>query len=126
MPGEVDARLIALLQGSMGLADSLRDAGTAGEITVRLGREDGLRLLKLVAGTDDAEAEAFSQRGRPPRHGAHSLRVSNLTFEWPQDGRSEVPNPFHHQKAGRPANDNLPSPVSGHFYRFDEDAPALR
>lgn len=126
MPGEVDARLIALLQGSLGLADSLRDAGTTGEITVRLGREDGLKLLKLVAGANDAEAEAFSQRGRPARAGAHSLRISTLTFEWPQSQgeRAETARHFTATPAtvGLPANENL----AQRFRGFSEDAPALR
>ena len=130
MPGEVDARLIGLLQGSMGLADSLRDAGTTGEITVRLGREDGLRLLKLVAGANDADAEALSQRGRPPRAGANSLRISNLTFEWPQaQGQglgallicSRQPPGHRRCRQREPAR-----PPGLRFYGFDEDAPALR
>ena len=126
MPGEVDARLIGMLQASLGLADSLRDAGSTGEITVRLGREDGLMLLKLVAGANDADAEAFSQRGRPARNRAHSLRISNLTFEWPQSGAqgtdyarliSAAPTAI-----AAPANENL----AIRFRGFGEDAPALR
>jgi hypothetical protein len=130
MPGEVDARLIGLLQGSMSLFDSLRDAGSMGEITVRLGREDGLMLLKLVAGANDADAEAWSQRGRPPRAGSNSLRISNLTFEWPQaQGQGlEVSHLFSPapQAIGAASNENLRRPPGLRFYGFDEDAPALR
>ena len=123
---EVDARLIGLLQASLGLADSLRDAGTTGDITVRLGREDGLLLLKLVSGANDAEAEAFSQRGRPPRHGAYSLRISTLTFEWPADqagtARPASPLCVTPLSVGPAANENAVRPFRG----FGEDAPALR
>ena len=86
MPGEVDARLIGLLQGAGpgGLAARCRNHG---DITVRLGREDGLMLLKLVAGANDADGGSLSQRGRPARQGAHSLRISNLTFDGPSDER---------------------------------------
>ena len=84
MPGEVDPRLMGLLQAVLGLADALRDAGTSGPVTVRLDREDGLLLLKLVAGANDAEVEAWSQRGQPPETGVNCLKVAGLTFEWPQ------------------------------------------
>lgn len=127
MPGEVDARLVGLLQASLGLADSLRDAGSTGDITVRLGREDGLMLLKLVAGANDVEAEAFSQRGRPARLGAHTLRVSSMTFEWPQaagDERADASRLFSTapMSVGTPANENL----THCFHGFGEDTPALR
>ena len=122
MLGEVDARLIGLLQGSMSLADSLRDVGTTGEILVRLGREDGLTLLKRVAGASDAEAEAWSQRGRPPRDGVNSLRISSLTFEWPQSNAQGVAHLFSVAPSGMgaPANGNLRPRF------FDEDAPVRR
>ena len=74
MPGEIDPRLINLLQGVMGFSDALRDAGAQGDITIRLGRQDGLRLLDRVAGVQDAEAEAWSQNGRP--HGGANILKS--------------------------------------------------
>jgi hypothetical protein len=129
MPGEVDPRLIGLLQGVMGFTDSLRDAGTAGSITVRLGREDGLRLLELVAGANDAEAEAWSQRDRPPQMGVNSLKIASLIFEWPHAASHQSPdgNRVFTPRPGlsRAANENsLPS--AARFYGFDEDTPALR
>jgi hypothetical protein len=130
MPGEVDSRLIGLLQGVLALGDSLRDAGAAGDITVRLGREDGLTVLKLVSGVNDAQAEAASQRGRPRRHGVHSLKLASLTFEWPKADaarrRPEASRMFSTAPlaVGPAANENSPEPLR--FYGFEEESPALR
>ncbi len=130
MHGEVDPRLISLLQGVLALGDSLRDAGTRGEITVRLGREDGLTILKLVSGVNDAEAESSSQRGRPRRHGVNSLKLANLIFEWPKpDAARRRPVASRMFSAAPPAiggavNEN--SPESLRFYGFEEETPALR
>ena len=130
MPGDVDPRLIGVLQGALGLADSLSDAGTAGDITVRLSREDGLALLKLVAGSDDPEAEAASQHRRPRRHGVNTLKLASLTFEWPRADaarrRPQASRMFSAAPAvvAAHANDNCPAPER--FYGFDGETPALR
>jgi hypothetical protein len=132
MPGDVDPRLIGLLQGVLGLADSLSDVGAAGDITVRLGRDDGLALLKLVAGSDDAEAEAASQHRRPRRHGVNTLKLASLTFEWPRADaarrRPQASRMFSAAPAvvATGANDNSPDPAPGRFYGFDGETPALR
>jgi hypothetical protein len=114
MPGEVDPRLMGLLQAVLGLADALRDAGTSGPVTVRLDREDGLLLLKLVAGANDAEAEAWSQRGQPPETGVNCLKVAGLTFEWPQvkvmpGGVGAAAN----ENSRRPAVESYPGVLDG-------------
>jgi hypothetical protein len=130
MPGEVDPRLIGLLHGVLALGDSLRDAGAAGEITVRLGREDGLTVLKLVSGLNDAEAEAASQRGRPRRHGINTLKLANFIFEWPKADaarrRPEASRMFSAapEAVQRAANENSPEPLR--FYGFEEETPAQR
>lgn len=130
MSGEVDPRLINLLQGVLALSDSLRDAGTEGSITIRLGREDGLTILKLVSGVNDAEAEAASQRGRPRRYGVNSLKLASLTFEWPKpDAARRRPEASRMFSAAPPdiglaSNEN--DPESLRFYGFEEEAPALR
>jgi hypothetical protein len=130
MSGDVDPRLIGLLQGVLALGDSLRDAGTAGEVTVRLGREDGLAVLQLVAGASHAEAEAASQRGNLRRHGVNSLRLAGLTFEWPRSDaarrRPETSRMFSVSPAsiGAASNENSPEPMR--FLGFEEDTPALR
>lgn len=132
MPGEVDPRLIGLLQGVLGLADSLGDAGTRGEITVRLGREDGLAVLKLVAGSSDPDAEAASQQRRPNRHGVNHLKIGSLTFEWPRADaarrRPEASRMFSAapRVVAAATNDNSPDPASKRFYGFEEETPALR
>jgi hypothetical protein len=130
MPGDVDPRLIGLLQGVLGLADSLSDAGAVGDITVRLGRDDGLALLKLVAGSNDAEAEAASQHRRPRRHGVNTLKLASLTFEWPRaDAARRRPQASRMFSAappviGPPSNENSPEQLR--FYAFEEETPALR
>jgi hypothetical protein len=121
MPGEVDSRLMDVLQGSMSLADALRDLGSTGEITVRLGREDGLLLLELVTGSRDPEAEAWSQRGRLSRSCMHSLKVAGLIFEWPPE---ELATKLAGDLAGA-ANDNAAAPVRVGL-RSDGESPALR
>ncbi len=132
MPGEVDPRLISLLQGVLGLSDSLSDAGTSGDITVRLEREDGLAVLKLIAGSNDAEAEAASQHRRPKRHGVNSLKIASLTFEWPRaDAARRRPEASRMFSAAprviaAATNDNSPSPAPKRFYGFEEETPALR
>jgi hypothetical protein len=80
-----DPALVAVLRAAMQLADAMRDIGAKDEMTLRLSREDGLALLRLVAGANHAQAEAFSQRGQPQRPGVSSLKVAGLTFEWPSD-----------------------------------------
>jgi hypothetical protein len=132
MPGEIDPRLIGLLQGVLGLADSLGDAGATGDITVRLGREDGLALLKLVAGSNDAEAEAASQHRRPGRHGMNTLKLASLTFEWPRnDAARRRPQASRMFSAAPPvvaagSNDNSPGPAPGRYYGIDGETPARR
>lgn len=96
MKGEVDLRLVEFLKGSLCFADALRDIGLKAAATVRMGRDDGLRLLELVAGASDPEAEAWSQRGRQGRPGWNDIKVANIIFEWP---RAAV-------QTGRAANDN--------------------
>lgn len=83
MRGEVDPRLVEFLKGSLSLADALRGIGLRGAATIRFKREDGLRLLELVAGTCDEDAEDWSQRGRAAQAGWNSLKVADLVFEWP-------------------------------------------
>jgi hypothetical protein len=83
MRGDVDPRLVEFLKGAIGLADALRLIGITGPQCFSLQREDGLRLLELVAGASDEEAENFSQRGRGGRPGWNSLKVAGLLFEWP-------------------------------------------
>jgi hypothetical protein len=132
MPGEVDPRLIGFLQGVLGFADAMRDAGSVGDVSVVLGREDGLTLLKLVAGSDDANTEASSQRGGPRHHVRNSLRIASLTFEWPMENaarrRPEASRMFSTvpRSVGAAANENSPNIADMRFFGFDEDAPALR
>lgn len=83
MRGEVDPRLVEFLKGSLGLADALRVIGVRNTATVSFKREDGLRILELVAGTSNADAEEWSQRGRAGRPGWNRVKVANLDFEWP-------------------------------------------
>jgi len=112
---DVDPRLVRLLKASLGLVDALRDSGVAGDIAVRLNREGGLSVLKLVAGSDAAGAEAFSQRNRPVSHEVNSLAVAGLTFHWPrQDRRLDFV----------PVNDN--GSTAAIARAFEEDTPALR
>lgn len=83
MRGEVDPRLVEFLKGSLGLADALRVIGVRDIATVSFKREDGLRLLNLVAGTSCEDAEDWSQQGRSGRPGWNSVKVANVVFEWP-------------------------------------------
>lgn len=83
MRGDVDVRLVEFLKGSLSLTDALHVVGLKGGATVGFSREDGLRLLELVAGTSDEEAEEWSQRGRAGRPGRNSLKVAGLVYEWP-------------------------------------------
>ena len=122
MPGDMDPRLIALLQAVLGLADALRDAGTAGGGTLRLDREDGLAVLRLVAGADDAEAEALSQRGLAQAPGFNSLKIAGLTFEWPRQDAPQLRRPL----PAVASNDNSASHAAKRFYGFEEETPALR
>jgi hypothetical protein len=84
MRGDVDPRLVEFLKGSLGLTDALRLIGIKDGATVSFDREDGLRLLELVAGTSDEDAEEWSQRGRATRSGRNSLKVAGLVYEWPR------------------------------------------
>jgi hypothetical protein len=130
MPVEFDPRLLGLLQSALGLGDSLNDVGTMDDVTVQLSREDGLKVLKLVAGANDADAEAFSQQGRTSRHGVNSLSLAGVTFEWPRaDAARRRPQasrlfstaPGH---VGMAVNDNdIPTK---RYYGFEDDAPARR
>jgi hypothetical protein len=126
MPGEVDPRLIGLLQGALGLGDALRDAGAAGDIALRLGRDDGLKLLKIVAGANDAEAETVSQFGRPRKHGVNSLRIAALTVEWPRADavhrRPQASRMFSSapQSVTTAMNDNTQAAIR--FYGFEDEA----
>lgn len=132
MPGEVDHRLINLLQGILRLTDSMRDAGVAGEVTIQVGREDGLKILELVAGSSDPEAEAFSQQGRPQRHGVFSLSVAGLTVEWPRPNaprqRPEASRMFSAAPkcVGVTANTNSVAPKLRHYFGFEEETPLLQ
>lgn len=133
MHGEVDPRLIGVLQAVMGFSDSLRDAGVAGEMSVRLNREDGLLMLQLVAGASDAGAEEWSQRGKPRRLGLNSLKVADVNFEWPNPGSvSESPEAaglFARRPAAlsAAANDNPREAAEPlRRYGFEEEQPALR
>lgn len=132
MRGETDPRLIGLLQGVMGLADALRDAGTSGDVAVRLGRDDGLLILKLVAGANDADAEAWSQCARPPRPGFNSLSIASLTFEWPQAVARQFPVASRlfaatPEAVSAAANENNRHAAGAiRFYGFEEETPALR
>lgn len=83
MRGEVDPRLVEFLKGSLGLADALRIIGIRSAATVSFRREDGLRLLELVTGTSDEDAEEWPQPGRLRRPGWMSVKVADLVFEWP-------------------------------------------
>ncbi len=130
MPGEVDPRLMNLLQGVLGLSDCLRDVGTKGALTVSLGREDGLLLLRLATGASDPEAESWSQRGRPVKPGVNSLKIANMTFEWPRADaapqRPDASRMFSAKPAwvSAAANDNGLRVLR--FYGFEEETPALR
>lgn len=130
MPGEVDPRLMNLLQGVLGLSDCLRDAGVEGALTVSLGREDGLLLLKLSTGASGPEAEEWSQRGRPVKPGVNSLKIARMTFEWPKpEAKSQRPEAARMFSAtpawiSTAANDNSLSVLR--FYGFEEETPALR
>jgi len=130
MSGEVDPRLIGLLQAVMGLGDALRDAGAQDKISVRLSREDGLSLLEVVAGASHPEAEAFSQHGRPRKPGLNSIKVANLTLEWPQDGATPDMMDLFSGKPeaiGHAGNENSRArPMLARCYGFEEDQPALR
>ncbi len=131
MPGEVDPLLIGVLQSVMGFTDTLRDAGAAGDIAVRLNREDGLRLLEIIAGASNPEAEEWSQRDRPRKPGVNSLKVAQITpFEWPRADaarqRPEASRLFSSrpQWISAPGNDNSRNPPR--YYGFEEETPALR
>lgn len=114
---DVDPHLVGVLRASMALTDALRDLGAREAVSVRLSREDGLALLRLVAGASHTEAEIWSQQGRPVRAGFHSLKISGLTFEWPSAVLT----------GHAAANDNLRivSPAQ-RAYGQEDDAPALR
>jgi hypothetical protein len=131
MSGEVDPRLIGVLKSVLALVDQMRDAGVEGDLRLRLGREDGLRLLELAAGTSDAAAEEWSQRGQPRQFGRNSLKMAGLTFEWPQLGTPEehdlvLTGIFTPSRPSRPANDNLrQASAVRRFYGFEEEQPIL-
>ena len=130
MHGDVDPRLMDLLKGVLDFSDALRDAGAAGQISVHLGRCDGLMLLELVAGASDPQAEAWSQRGRPARSGLNSLKVGGLEFTWPQEA-TRLPEPANlfspaPECVRGAANQNAAPAKDIRFYAFEEDAPALR
>ena len=120
MPGEVEPRLMNVLQGSMGLADALRDLGATGDLTVRLTRQDGLLLLEIVTGVRDPSAVAWSERGRAPKRGLHSLKVAGITFEWPVEADARLP------AGDEAANDNIAMPLRVGMRGSDGESPALR
>lgn len=132
MSGDVDRRLINLLQGVLGLTDALRDAGTSGDITLHLSREDGLKILHLVAGASDAEAEAFSQQGRPQKHGVYSLNIAGLRVEWPRPNaprqRPEASRMFSAAPrcVGITANTNSEAAPARRYQGYDEETPSLQ
>ncbi|MCA3573466.1 MAG: hypothetical protein IOC86_06070 [Aestuariivirga sp.] len=100
-------------------------------MSVHLGRADGLVLLELVAGASDAQAEAWSQRGRAAMNGLNSLKVGGLVFTWPKEEPRalEPSSPFSGAPdcVGGAANQNSPTLAKDiRFYGFEEDAPALR
>lgn len=113
MRGEVDLRLVEFLKGAISLADGLRLAGVKAGARLRLEREDGLRLLELVAGASDEDAEDWSQRGRARRPGWNSLTAAGISFEWP----------CNHVRPRNAANDNDGS-LHGVEW-FENDIPAL-
>lgn len=133
MHGEVDPRLIGLLQAVMSFSDSLRDAGVAGGVSARVNREDGLLLLQLVTGASDAAAEEWSQRGKPKRPGLNCMKVADVNFEWPSLGGVSESSGAEGLFDRRPpalsaaANDNpqvAAEPMRR--YGFEEEQPALR
>jgi hypothetical protein len=132
MPGDTDPRLVNFLQGVLGLTDVLRDAGASGELILHLTREDGLKILQLVAGACDAEAEAFSQQGRPQKHAVHSLSIAGLTVEWPRPNaprqRPEASRMFSAAPkcVGVTANTNSAATPPRRYQGFEEDSPSLQ
>ncbi|MFN4142940.1 MAG: hypothetical protein ACK4HL_13955 [Aestuariivirga sp.] len=112
--------MMNVLQGSMGLADALRDVGATGDLIVRLGRQDGLLLLEIVTGLRDPSAEVWSQRGRALKPGVHSLKVAGITFEWPAEAEAGIP------AGDEAANDNSPRPLRVGMRGSDGETPALR
>jgi hypothetical protein len=122
---------MGLLKGVLDFSDALRDAGATGEVSVHLGRADGLVLLELVAGASDAQAEAWSQRGRAAMNGLNSLKMGGLVFTWPKEEPRalEPSSPFSRAPdcVGGAANQNSATMAKDiRFYGFEEDAPALR
>ena len=83
MQEEVDPQLVGLLQASIAFKDALRDLGLGDGVRIDLDREDGLRVLELIAGVRHASAEVWSQRGRSARNGLNSLKVAGVTYQWP-------------------------------------------
>lgn len=132
MPGDSDPRLVNFLRGVLGLTDVLRDAGASGELILHVNREDGLKLLQLVAGACDAEAEALSQQGRPQKHAVHSLSIAGLTVEWPRPNaprqRPEASRMFSAAPkcVGVTANTNSVGTPPRRYQGFEEDSPLLQ
>lgn len=112
MNGDIDNRLVGLLRASLRFSDALRDVGAKGGIAVSLDRDDGLALLKLLAGHDGPEAEALSQRGRRSPAGFSTLEAGGITFTWPCPLPAAASNDNGKAGAGR--------------FGFEEDTPALR
>lgn len=131
MPGEVDPRLIAVLQSVIALVDQVRDAGAEGDLHLRFNREDGLRLLHLVSGASDPEAEQWSQRAGLGEPGVNRIKVAGLYFEWPQEKTSQacgVGDVLRIEPSIRslPANDNGRAPSSRwRLCGFEEEKPIL-
>jgi hypothetical protein len=107
--------LLCLLRSSFKISDALTDLKLSGPITIRLSRDDGLKLLALVSGSTDPRAERYSQHGRPSMPGLTNIEVAGVTFAWPAradlDLQSETPSiPARvgraRMKKARPANDN--------------------
>jgi hypothetical protein len=122
---------MSLLKGVLDFSDTLRDAGATGEVSVHVERGDGLMLLGLVSGASNAEAEAWSQRGRVAKGGLNSLKIGALVFTWPVEGsRLDAPTSLFSPApdcVGGAANQNRPALAKDtRFYGFEEDTPALR
>lgn len=105
MPGEVDPLLIGVLQSVMGFTDTLRDAGAAGDITVRLGPRRRASAVGDHRGRQQSgSGGVVADRLRKP--GVNSLKVAQMVFEWPRADaarqRPEASRLFSRGRSGFP------------------------
>lgn len=107
--------LLCLLRSSFKISDAVADLKLSNPVTIRLSRDDGLKLLALVSGSTDPRAEYYSQLGRPAMPGLSNIDVAGITFAWPAradlDLHTEIPSlPARVGRArmskADPANDN--------------------